>query len=159
MTRRRLISAIAAGTVLAWAAAGAEAIALLVSALSGWCSEEAGCTAQQEGAEAMALFLSAIVIAVALGLIFAAIRAIARPQFSRQRWYVVAAAGLLVMPVAVVLTGVAFLSAFDHHGQNTAPAIIAALAVQAAWLPAWAYGFTRLTDREITRDARLAAAQ
>jgi hypothetical protein len=151
----------AAGTVLAWAAAAAEAFVLLISALSGWCSDsstDAQCSTQQNGAEFMAIFLTLIVASVALALIFATIRTIARPQFSRQRWYAAAAGGLLLMPVAVIATGMTFLAAFDHHGENTAPAIMGAILVQAVWLPAWASMFSRLTDREVARDARMAQA-
>ena len=151
MTDARLFSITAVATLLAWLAAAAEAFVVLLVILSGWCSEsstQAECSAKQSGSGAMLVFLSAVVVAVALGLLFLAIRRLAGPQFRRQWWYVAAAAGMLVMPVAVIGTGLAVFDATSHPGGDTTLAWISAVAVQLGWPFLWAFGFRRIAERE-----------
>ena len=151
MTDARLFLVAAVVTLLAWLAAAAEAFVVLLVILSGWCSEsstEAECNAKQSGSEAMLLFLSAIVVAVALGVLFLAIRRLARPKFRRQWWYVAAAAGMLIMPVAVIATGLAVFDATSHPGGDATLAWISAVVVQLAWPFLWTLGFRHIAERE-----------
>jgi MFS family permease len=156
MTTTRLLSLTAMACTLAWVATAGEGLVLVVSFLSGWCSDsstEAECSSQQSGATAQLIILTVIVVAIGAGLLFLAIRGLARPRVTRERWYLAAAVGMLAMPAAAIAGGLAAFHAFSHPGGSQAPGWAAALTIQLALLTAWALALDRITAQEMRREA------
>lgn len=152
----RLLSLTAAACMLAWVATAAEGLVLVLSALSGWCSDsstDAQCSSQQSGATASMVIFSLIVLALGIGLLFLVIRGLARPRMARERWYLAAAVGMLAMPAAAIAGGLAAFHAFSHPGGSQAPGWAGALTIQLALLAGWALALNRITTRELEREA------
>jgi hypothetical protein len=155
MTTARLLSLTAVACILAWMATAAEGLVLVLSALSGWCSDsstDAQCSSRQSGAEASGVIFSLIVLAVAIGLVFVVIRGLARPRFARRRWYLAAAAGMLPIPATGIAGGLAAFVAFSHRGGSQASAWGAGLMIELSLLAGWALALNRITSRELHRE-------
>jgi MFS family permease len=155
MTTARLLSLTVVACILAWVATAGEGLVVVVSALSGWCSDsstEAQCSSQQSGATANLIIFSVIVVVLGAGLLFIAIRGLARPRV-RERWYAAAAVGMLAMPAAAIAGGLAAFHVFSHPGGDQAPGWVAALTIQLSLLAGWALALDRITTRELRRGA------
>jgi ABC-type Fe3+ transport system permease subunit len=151
-----MIGVTAAATVAVWPASLLVWIAILYADVStGWCSDwttEAECNARQHDAAVTSIFVGLLLTAIAVGLLFLLIRAVARPRVRREWWYLVGAVAIAPMPSAAVLIGLL------SHPRHFAVGFATAATILIAWTTVWALGLHWLTGRELRRQPPAADA-
>ena len=152
-----MIGVTAATTVAVWLASLLVWIAILwADVSSGWCSDwttEAECNARQHDAAVTSVFVGLLLTAIAVGLLFLLIRAVARPRVRREWWYLAGAVSIAPMPSAAVLIGLLL-----SHPGHFAVGVVTAATILIAWTTVWALGLHWLTGRELRRQPPVADA-
>jgi hypothetical protein len=151
MNRTRLLGLTTVSVIVAWLATAAMGFVLLLSALSGWCSDDATqaeCASQQHSADVTAIVLGLLGLAIAVALTYAVVRGLSRPTIERRRWYLGAAVGILAMPLGVIAGALIAYDTLGHTPGGREAAIATAILIQLAWPLAWALALDRITVRE-----------
>jgi hypothetical protein len=157
MSWPRTIGVTAAATAAVWLASLLAWIGILYASLSSICSDwtpEAECNARQHDAAVTSTFMGVLLTAIAVGLLFLLIRAVAQPRVRRERWYLVGAVAIAPMPTAVVVGAILV----STPGASLALGISATVVLTIAWATGWAWGLRWLIGRELGREAAAADA-